>query len=646
MIRAVVALCFAGLSSAYGQDTSSRFYQAIRNHSAPELHALIKAGDVAAPDKRGATPLMYAAAYGTLETMALLIEAGADVNAKNAFDATALMWCATDLEKVKLLLSKGADVNARSKQGRTPLLIASGTEGASAIVRLLLDKGADLKKADANPVTTPLIAAALANDSAMIELLIERGAQVRGPSGANAMMNASANGNVPAMRALMARGADVNSVSPAVLATVKNGPIALGLFTPLILAAAHGGHDAVKLLVDSKANVNAQDVRGMTPLMLALATDRPDARVVKLLIASGADASIKSKDGEIAADWARKFNHPDVLRELKVSPMAFKAAVHSTSPMSARPAVEKSVALLQRAASSFFVEGGCASCHSHNLVAMTLDVVRPLGIHVDEAAAASQSQQSRAFWMPQDQTLPLRMDPPGGADMLQYGLFQFAAERAKPTTYTDAMVHSLAAMQQLDGSWRAVGVARPPMEDGDFARTAMGVRAIQLYGSAGRKAEWIGRIARAATWLDRSKPHDSEDFNMQLMGLKWAGAEPRVIDRLVNQLTAAQRPDGGWAQTPYLASDSYATGQTLYALREVGIPATHAAYRKGVAFLLNTQLADGSWHVRSRAPKFQPYFQGGFPHDHDQWISMAGTAWATMAIAHSLEPPRKTVAAR
>jgi hypothetical protein len=31
--------------------------------------------------------------------------------------------------------------------------------------------------------------------------------------------------------------------------------------------------------------------------------------------------------------------------------------------------------------------------------------------------------------------------------------------------------------------------------------------------------------------------------------------------------------------------------------------------------------------------KIQPYFEGGFPYGHDQWISQAATAWATMGLA-------------
>jgi hypothetical protein len=66
-----------------------------------------------------------------------------------------------------------------------------------------------------------------------------------------------------------------------------------------------------------------------------------------------------------------------------------------------------------------------------------------------------------------------------------------------------------------------------------------------------------------------------------------------------------------------------------------------AVYQKGVKHLLATQWEDGSWYVRSRAPKFQPYFQSGFPYDHDQWISAAATSWAVRALAPAVENPKR-----
>jgi hypothetical protein len=56
-------------------------------------------------------------------------------------------------------------------------------------------------------------------------------------------------------------------------------------------------------------------------------------------------------------------------------------------------------------------------------------------------------------------------------------------------------------------------------------------------------------------------------------------------------------------------------------------------YRKGVEFLLRTQAADGSWHVKTRSDPTQIYFEAGYPYGWDQFISAAGGSWATAALA-------------
>lgn len=125
---------------------------------------------------------------------------------------------------------------------------------------------------------------------------------------------------------------------------------------------------------------------------------------------------------------------------------------------------------------------------------------------------------------------------------------------------------------------------------------------------------------------------------MRLLGLKWAGAPAAAVDKAAREVLSKQRASGGWGQNDFLPEDAYATGQALYALSEAGM-AGNAAFRKGADYLLRTQAPDGSWHVVSRSVKFQPYFQGGFPYDHDQWISSMGTGWATMALASAANLP-------
>ena len=81
-----------------------------------------------------------------------------------------------------------------------------------------------------------------------------------------------------------------------------------------------------------------------------------------------------------------------------------------------------------------------------------------------------------------------------------------------------------------------------------------------------------------------------------------------------------------------MGSDAYATGEALWALHESGMKPSDPVYRRGVDYLLRAQQEDGTWHVVTRSLTFQPYFESGFPHGHDQWISQAGSVLAAMAL--------------
>src|ERR1700722_1099191 len=87
----------------------------------------------------GSTPLMYAALYGDLDSARQLLQDGADPNIQNEAGATALMWATDSLEMVSLLVEHGANVNAKSTDSRTPLLIAYGRFGAGPGLKYLLD---------------------------------------------------------------------------------------------------------------------------------------------------------------------------------------------------------------------------------------------------------------------------------------------------------------------------------------------------------------------------------------------------------------------------------------------------------------------------------------------------------------------------
>src|SRR5262249_52776275 len=208
----------------------------------------------------------------------LLLDKGADPKAINMYGSTALMWSATDIAKVRLLLDRGADVKPVSKQGRTALQLAALSDHSAGIVRLLLAKGADPKSVDNMQMTT-LNAATIGNDAETIRILIEAGVDVNAGGmlmAADAILsetplqNAAANGNLAAVKMLLAKGAAVNAFSSSdKLFQVKNGSIGLGGHTALSIASAYGPAELVKTLLGAGANVKVADGRGITPLLLA-----------------------------------------------------------------------------------------------------------------------------------------------------------------------------------------------------------------------------------------------------------------------------------------------------------------------------------------------------------------------------------------
>jgi hypothetical protein len=82
------------------------------------------------------------------------------------------------------------------------------------------------------------------------------------------------------------------------------------------------------------------------------------------------------------------------------------------------------------------------------------------------------------------------------------------------------------------------------------------------------------------------------------------------------------------------------------ALHTAGVQVSDAAYTRGIKWLLSHQQEDGSWWVQTRALAFQPSFDAGFPHAHDQWISSAATNWAAMALTLALPDDGNVVASR
>ena len=642
LVLLVVLICRASAAQLPAQE----FYTAIRNNDLPKLRTLTSGKNPGTPDDRGRTPLMLAAYVGSIDAVKVLIEAGADVNAVDSSGSTPLMFGIRDVAKVRVLLDAGARANDKTRQNQTALLLAASTSGSIETVKLLVAKGADAKAVGASG-RTGLIMAANQNDLAMAQFFLDQGVNVNAvdttdKSGHTALMAAAAQCNTAMVKALIQKGADVNMATTDA-AGVRNGPLAFKGRTALMMAAPYGSVELIRAFLDARANVNARDVAGMTPLMFAVASENQNAEVIKMLLAAGADPKLQmTTTGETALDWARKYGNPAIIKllggEAKVATAAKKADLLSIpNAADLRSSIQTSVALLQQSSKTAMTNGGCVSCHHQIMTGLALAAVREKAIPHDEAAATDQWKSLSTGLRARETGFVQRLDCCGGFDSMLYTLHALQSNKYPPDAITDAMVGYILARQFTDGRWPREEASRAPVQDGDFYRVALATSALRTYGPPSLKSEIDERMARTRQWLMATQPQSTDDAAMRLLGLKHTGAPQTNVQASAKSLLSLQRPDGGWGGNPNMESDAFATSEVLCALVDAGvITARDPLYQKGVQFLLGTRAKDGSWHVASRAPKFQPYFESGFPYGHDQWISAAATARSVVVLTRYL----------
>jgi hypothetical protein len=292
-------------------------------------------------------------------------------------------------------------------------------------------------------------------------------------------------------------------------------------------------------------------------------------------------------------------------------------------------------------APKFRDQATCISCHHNAMPAIAATVARRKGIDVDQARARKNLDDIRTFF---SAAVPRMMlgDPAVGGEAITAGYSQMAlqADGQPLDTTTAAISHWLMARQMPDGRWLGNGVNRPPSEYSIISHTALAAGGLKSYPLPGRSREVAESLRRARTWLLAAEAKSAEERGMRLMGLVWTDAPRARVDDAVREVREKQEANGGWSQFGRTAPDAYATGLSLYAMHVAGVPATDEAYRKGVAFLLGTQYQDGTWLVRTHSFPLQRYFESGFPYGRHQWISTAGTSWASLAIAQTMPDVR------
>jgi squalene-hopene/tetraprenyl-beta-curcumene cyclase len=275
----------------------------------------------------------------------------------------------------------------------------------------------------------------------------------------------------------------------------------------------------------------------------------------------------------------------------------------------ARLAAQRGLDFLGKETAAWFEHNKCYGCHVH---AVTLEAFS-VGLH----------NQYQVPKRELEAILGAMLDPPDGA----HGPWGFSHQNggwpetakefggsafARFDDWVDGRVRNellltarqLLQYQNADGSMR-VSTNYAPVVPGPIAATAQALATWRQAYARTADDLWQVPMRKAETYLaqeakrfaESSAPVSTQDINYALIGLTAAGANggEGIIGALSRKLEQVQRSDGGFGFGADDASNPFATGQTLYALRLVGLTDESRPIARGTAWLIEHQAKDGGW---------------------------------------------------
>lgn len=266
-------------------------------------HRLDKGVDVnVIDDEANWTPLLYASAYNHPDIVRLLLERGADVNAKNIQDLTPIML-AQSMEVVRLLFEHAADIHARDEFGNT-VLMSVAQHCPTEAVQFLLDHGADIHATNhygASVLTT----ASQYGQTETVQLLLQKGLgsdERENETHLTPLMEAAWHGETETAHVLLNQGADVN-------ATMNRG------MTALFWTTFEDQATTAKFLLEHGADLHARTEERETVLIMAL--EENSLNTANLFIDFGIDVNAHDQHGNTALTLAKVIGSSQMISRLK-----------------------------------------------------------------------------------------------------------------------------------------------------------------------------------------------------------------------------------------------------------------------------------------------------------------------------------------
>lgn len=293
-----------------------------------------------------------------------------------------------------------------------------------------------------------------------------------------------------------------------------------------------------------------------------------------------------------------------------------------------RESVTRGLMHLQVEGEAWIKERKCVSCHRVGMMTWCLKSAADRGFPVDHDRLTEWINWSWNDVLSEDrvtgETVAFRNLE--GVAQLLIGSHDSKNERAEEY---ESITEIMLTRQENDGCWKPGGQLpqqkRPINETRQVSAIWNCIALHRIHAQNGRVTECIHQVRDS--FNKPIKPVSAEWYVARILFAdEFAYDSERTQHR--NQLSKLQHEDGGWGWLIDESSDALGTGLAVYALVTTGSPVDDPAVQDATAFLLQTQLDDGSWDVYGT----KEVARNSIEETACYW----GTAWATLSLLQQL----------